>query len=119
MNLIETYKKILQEEVALSEIIDAIENTQVIRFYYEGDKTQNKGERVGEIYALGSSSAGNKVIRVFQLKGATDTVIPSWKLFRVDAIRNIEKVRQFYKPRPQFNAHGDNSMSAVYNIAEF
>ena len=119
MTLYETYKQILKEAVAISDIISAIENKGVIRFYYAGDETENKGERLGEIYALGESKAGNKVIRVYQLRGATDTVIPNWKLFRVDKMDNIEFVRNYYRPRPQFNSRGDNSMSRVDKIVEF
>jgi hypothetical protein len=117
--LYETYKKVLNEAVALSEIIDAIDNTQVIRFYYEGDNTENKGWRSGEIYALGDSIAGNKVIRVYQLQGVTDSKTPQWKLFRVDSIRDIETVGSFNQARPLFNSQGDNSMATVYKIVNF
>lgn len=119
MTLYETYLSILQEAVNVSDIINAIETKKVIRFYYEGDNTEHKGWRIGEIYVLGDSKAGNKVIRVYQLKGETDTVIPQWKLFLVDKIREIEEVRTFNRPRPNFNRSGDNSMVRVHNIVKF
>lgn len=119
MGLFSTYRKLLFESIGYDVLIDSIENHNVIKFYYEGDKTQKKGWRWGEIYALGESTAGNKVIRVFQIKGETDTVIPAWKLFRVDKITDIEQVRTFDRPRPQFNRGGDRSMARVDNIASF
>lgn len=119
ITLKETYKLIITEAIALSEVIEAIESRQVCRFYYEGDNTEKKGWRLGEFYTLGDSTAGNKVVRVYQLTGVTDTVIPNWKLFRVDAIRDIEFIRSFSRPRPKFNPNGDKTMTRVYNIAKF
>lgn len=117
--LLETYRQLLREFASISDVISAIDNHNVVKFFYEGDHTEARGERIGEIYALGESTAGNKVVRVFQLKGATDTVVPNWKLFRVDKMRDIEVLRTFSKPRPLFNVGGDNTMTRVFNIAKF
>lgn len=117
--LIETYKEIITEAISNSDVIDAINNNSVVKFYYEGDETQNKGDRMAELYAFGLSLKGNPVVRAFQIRGATDTVIPDWKLFRLKYIRDIEVIRNFYRPRNGFNKNDDNGMSTVYHIAKF
>ena len=120
MSLFETYQKIITEaKVSNSKIINAIKNRLSVRFYYEGDQNNQKGYREGDIYAYGESTAGNPVIRVYQLRGTTASRVPEWKLFRVDKIRDIEYIGEFERPQSKFNANGDNSMARVYNIVQF
>lgn len=120
MNLFEIYKKILQEAKASnSRIINAIKNRLTVKFYYDGDKNNQKGYREGDIYAFGESKAGNPVVRVYQLRGTTSSKVPEWKLFRVDKMRDIEYIGEFDNPQTKFNANGDNSMQTVYNIVQF
>lgn len=119
LTLFETYKKVLAEAVAQSRFITAIENHFLVKFYYEGDEDERRGWREGEIYALGESTAGNKVIRVYQTKGVTKTRIPEWKLFRLDKIKTLYFVGEFDTPRDKFNSNGDNSMVKVFNLANF
>lgn len=118
MTLLETYKQILAESVSIADLIEAIEYAQVIRFYYKGDKTIRAGFRSAEVYALGESKAGNKVLRAFQIRGVTDTVIPEWKLFRVDKMSKLEFVRSFKRARSGFNPKDDRTMIRVDKIVE-
>lgn len=117
--LLETYQQLLLEAIPNYKVINAIKNKLSVRFYYEGDKNEQKGNREGDIYAYGESTAGNPVIRVYQTRGVTSTRIPEWKLFRVDKIRNIDYIGEFEEPQSKFNANGDNSMQKVYNIVKF
>jgi hypothetical protein len=117
--LYETYQQVLNEAVANYKIINAIKNKLTVRFYYDGDKNNQKGYREGDIYAFGESTKGNPVIRVYQLRGTTASRVPEWKMFRVDKIRDMEYIGEFERPQAKFNAGGDNSMQQVYNIVEF
>lgn len=119
MKLFETYKQILNEAVSYSEIISAIDNKNIIEFYYTGDNTQNKGVRRAEIYTFGNSKLGNPVVRVFQLSGATDSNVPSWKLFLVKNMNNLKVVGQYDQQRYGFNLNGDDGMLNVYKTAKF
>lgn len=119
MTLEEKYRKILCEAVANGDIIYAIEHQQVIRFYYEGDENTPSGVRSGEVYAFGRSKDGNDIVRIYQLRGATSSYNMEFKTFRVDKMSNIEFVREFYRPRPNFNPNDDRSMDKVYKIVEF
>ena len=118
MTLLETYLTLISEDFSISDIEFAIEQNQLLSFYYKGDKTVNAGYRYAEIYALGVSKAGNKVIRAYQTRGVTDTFKPDWKLFRFDKMRDVEFVGNFYVARKGFNKNGDNSMARVDKIAD-
>ena len=113
LTLSEDYKQLLKEELALSRIITAIEHHLLVKIFYEGDENEKRGWREGEIYALGESTAGNKVIRIYQTKGVTKTRMPEWKLFRVDRIKSMYYIGEFNSPRDKFNPHGDKSMTRV------
>lgn len=124
MNLYNIYKDIILENTARSSIMDAIDKHYRVTIYYAGDEETAPGKRTIEVYAYGMSKAGNQVIRAYQLFGDTKTVIPQWKLFRVDRITRWEPTNfKFYKPIsdrdpsiPKFNQNGDNSMiGGVYN----
>ena len=119
MGLYKTYIKLLVEQVTNSEIIEAIDNKEVVEFYYEGDETESRGARTVEIYAFGNSTKGNPVIRAYQTGGATDSSVPNWKLFDVRNIRNFKTVGNFEQPRQGFNLNGDAGMLNVYHIAKF
>lgn len=118
-NFYQTYHQLLQEAVSNTKIINAIKNRLTVKFYYEGDKNEQKGWREGDIYAFGESTRGNPVVRIYQLRGTTSTKVPDWKLFRVDKIKDIEYIGEFEKPQSKFNPQGDNSMQKVYHLAKF
>jgi len=110
----------IKKSINVDNINKAIDNKIRIKIFYRGDKNIAAGQRTIEVYAYGLSSAGNQVMRAFQLAGDTQTEMPDWKLFRVDRIsRWVETTQRFDQPRPKFNPNGDRSMSTVYKIAKF
>jgi hypothetical protein len=110
----------IKKSINVYNINKAIDNKIRIKIFYRGDKNIAAGQRTIEVYAYGLSSAGNQVMRAFQLAGDTQTEMPDWKLFRVDRIsRWVETNQRFDQPRPKFNPNGDRSMSTVYKIAKF
>lgn len=116
----ESEKTEIKKNVNVDNINKAIDNKIRIKIFYRGDKNIAAGQRTIEVYAYGLSSAGNPVMRAFQLAGDTQTEMPDWKLFRVDRIsRWVETNQRFDQPRPKFNPNGDRSMSTVYKIAKF
>lgn len=122
MKLYETYKEILSEaNASISDIIKAIDERQLIDFFYEGDPKYNftAGRRSGEVYALGTSKGGNKVVRIFQMQGATNSINPKFKLFRLDKMRDIKFIRPYYRPRKGFNPNGDRAMASVDKVVDF
>jgi len=128
MDLYNLYKEIILEAIGANEVLTSIGNRQVIDIYYAGDKTVNKGRRIIEVYTYGLSKAGNPVIRAYQLKGATDTEIPGWKIFRLDKIKNWKPIKGWRIKRPisdrkpgvpKFNPLGDKSFKKVYRIINF
>lgn len=105
-------------------ITDAINNhwASVIRYQSEDDKGKmHVKKRLIMPVAFGQSIAGNDVIRAYQTQGDTNTIIPKWKLFRLDRILSWEN-----KPSTNFdtnllgsieskyNKDGDKSMSQIY-----
>lgn len=116
----ESSKEEVKKNINTDNINKAIDNKIRVKIFYRGDKNNAAGQRTIEVYAYGLSSAGNPVIRAFQLAGDTETEIPEWKLFRVDRVsRWVETNQTFNQPRPKFNPNGDRSMSTVYKIAKF
>lgn len=116
----ESEKVEIKKNINVDNINKAIDDKIRIKIFYRGDKNIAAGQRTIEVYAYGLSSAGNPVMRAFQLAGDTQTEMPDWKLFRIDRIsRWVETNQRFDQPRPKFNPNGDRSMSTVYKIAKF
>jgi hypothetical protein len=122
------FRKPLNENVNNSSIVDAINDNKYIYIYYDGDETILKGYRTIRPYVLGTSTAGNLVLRAWQEAGNSDSYAgltdrkrqdheyhfddkgrmrPGWRLFRVDGIKsflptgkkfNIEKTPKNYNP---------------------
>ena len=106
--------------ISVTNINNAINNKNEVIIYYDGDENTSKGKRNVEVYAYGISMAGNPVIRAYQLSGDSDTIVPEWKLFRVDMISQWSVLKRiFTTPKPKFNPNGDKSMKSVLNIAKF
>ena len=126
--LYEIIKELLQEDVSVEEVNDAINNTYEVEINYHsnGDNIAT-GRRIIQPVAYGLTKSGNPVIRAFQPYGDTTTSIPAWKIFRMDRIRNCKhlKLKIFSEPPGTysadgiFNPNGDKTMSTVYTIAKF
>lgn len=91
-------------------ISKAISEHKEIKFYYDG------GERIVEPFCYGISTAGNEVLRGFQVGGYSKSgKINTWKLFRVDSLELISfSGNTFSGDRPYYNPN-DKAMSSIYS----
>ena len=126
MNLITTFKSLLYESANVSDVQDSIRKKIVVTIYYDGDELGGKGYRTIEPVCLGTSKAGNKVLRAWDLEGAshTDTTgkkpLPGWRMFRLDKIFTYQPTTDnFSVMRPGYNPNGDKSMTNVILNAQF
>jgi hypothetical protein len=75
---------------------------------------------------LGTSKAGNKILRAWDDEGASHTAykgeqpLPGWRIFRLDKILSIKPTGEVYNtPKPGYNFNGDKSMVSVIINADF
>jgi len=88
--------------------------------YDDGEDPGGKNKRWIEIYGYGISTAGNDIIRVYQIGGDTKTIQPGWKTFRTDRMKELEMLGgTFDTPRPLFNPNGDKNMKQIFKILKF
>ena len=127
MNLIKTFKVILNEIASINDIEKSIRDRNVVTIYYDGDEPGGKGLRTIEPVCLGRSKGGNNmVLRAWDTEGASHTAsigekpLPGWRLFRVDKIFTYKLTMDtFNEPRPNYNPNGDKSMSSIILNAKF
>lgn len=125
--------RLLTEWVDRNIVIDAVNNRHVLKIYYAGDETINRGWRTIEPYAVGTHvKTGNLVVRAWQQAGATDTPNDSsrnkgiksspkgaWRMFRLDGITSAYEYpnKKFAKDgvRDGYRKDGeDRHMSTVF-----
>ena len=120
--------ELLNESVSIEDVNDAIDNhKRVIINYHTKGENKNTGARVIEVYAYGTTKAGNPVIRAFEPYGDTTTRVPNWKFFRLDRISAWKPTDQefskpasfYYSGLGEFNPSGDETMATVFKIAKF
>lgn len=92
-----------------NEIITAIENQNVLEFYYKGHL------RIVEPHAYGTTAKGNELLRAYQIEGTSDSgEVPDWKLFSTNKIEQLTtREANFSETRPGYNP-GDTAMSEIY-----
>lgn len=89
-------------------IVHAIENQNVIEFYYDGEL------RVVEPHCYGVTTAGNEGMRAFQIDGYSSTGKFGWKMYDLGKADDINVTEsQFEGPRPGYQS-GDKGMSRIY-----
>ncbi|WP_419868020.1 hypothetical protein [Chryseobacterium sp. CT-SW4] len=88
-------------------IIEAIENQNVIEFYYEG------GLRVIEPHCYGETTAGNKGLRGYQIDGYSSSGQMGWKMYDLSKADNIEITEDRFEVRTGYK-RGDKGMSEIY-----
>ena len=82
-------------------IIDAINNRQVLRFTYKGDK------RVAEPHCYGRDTKGHDALRAFQIG-------VGWRLYHTDQMEFVAwNGENFRSPRPNYNPN-DKHMEQIY-----
>jgi predicted DNA-binding transcriptional regulator YafY len=126
MRLQGTLKELICEIASIETVTDCIKNKKKCIIYYDGDEPGGRGLRQIEPVCLGTSKAGNKVLRAWDEEGASHTgfkgeqPLPSWRLFRLDKILSIKPTGEiFTQMRPNFNQNGDKSMTSVIIISKF
>lgn len=126
MKLTESLKGLICEIASVDSVVNAIKNRQKVIVYYDGDEPGGRGIREIEPVCLGTSKAGNKVLRAWDEEGASHTAykgeqpLPGWRLFRLDKILSLKPTGEVYNtPRPGYNFNGDKSMVSVIINAKF
>lgn len=89
-------------------IVEAIQNKNVIQFYYESEL------RVVEPHCYGITTAGNEGLRAYQIDGYTSSGKMGWRLYDLGKANTIEIIsKTFSTPRPDYNK-GDKSMDKIF-----
>jgi len=90
------------------EIIKAIENLNVLEFYYEGEL------RIVEPHCYGMTTARNEGLRAFQTGGFSSSGKFGWKIYDLGKAEDIIVTdEQFDGQRPGYQT-GDKGMSKIY-----
>ncbi|RLA99334.1 MAG: hypothetical protein DRG83_13180 [Deltaproteobacteria bacterium] len=91
------------------ELCDAIRSQRLVHFFYRG------GFRTVEPHCYGISTAGNEVLRAYQVEGHSESGKPiGWKLFRVSEMSSLTIMsEQFAGPRPGYNPE-DSAMQTIF-----
>jgi hypothetical protein len=89
------------------EIIDAIENQNVVEFYYEGDL------RIVEPHCYGKTSAGNEGLRAYQVGGYSSSGKMGWKMYDLGKADDITVTEEAFEVRSEYK-RGDKGMSVIY-----
>jgi hypothetical protein len=90
------------------QIVDAIENQQIIEFYYDGES------RTVEPHCYGLTTAGNEGLRAFQTGGYSSSGKLGWKMYDMGKAESIIIIGNYFKgPRPGYQT-GDKGMSKIY-----
>ena len=129
LGLYNTLQELILESASRSQVEDAIEKKQRIRIFYRGEDGDISGYRNIEPYVLGLSTAGNPIVRAWQINGVTDTEAPMWKTFRLDKITDWRPFPNYFfdTPRdrpdttsaPEYRQNGDDGMTTIYKQAKF
>jgi len=91
-----------------NQIIEAIENRNVIQFYYENEL------RVVEPHCYGVTTAGNEGLRAFQIDGYSSSGKMGWKMYDLGKAENIEILEDtFISPRQGYKK-GDKGMDEIF-----
>ncbi len=126
-------KRLLTENVADTQILDAINGKYNVNITYDDYPDANPAvppsKRYIQVYNLAETKAGNKAIRAFQIFGGSKTTPKNgaWKIFRIDRIRSWQPTNvRFAQPVsnlspsiPKYNDQGDRAMGRVLNKVDF
>ena len=64
-------------------ICEAIQNKKLVDFYYDGL------QRIVEPHTYGVSKTGKDTLSGYQIRGQSNSDIPTWKLFTLDKISSF------------------------------
>lgn len=126
MKLTETLNNLLVEIASIESVFDCVKNRKRCIIYYDGDEPGGRGLREIEPVAFGISRAGNRVVRAWEISGASHRgylkkrPMPGWRLFRLDKILSLKPTGDIFDElRPNFNLNGDKSMDKVIIISKY
>lgn len=126
MKLTESLKNLILEVASMETIIDCVKNRRRCIIYYDGDEPGGRGLREIEPVAFGVSKAGNRVVRAWEVEGASHRgylrkrPMPGWRMFRLDKILSIKPTDEIFDTIQQnFNPNGDKSMKSVILVSKF
>lgn len=89
------------------EIITAIENQNVIEFYYEGEL------RVVEPHCYCETTAGNEGLRAYQIDGYSSSGTMGWKMYDLGKANDFVVTEDTFEVRNGYK-RGDKGMSEIY-----
>ena len=90
-----------------NQIINAIENQNVVEFYYEGEL------RIVEPHCYGKTTAGNEALRAYQIDGYSSSGKMGWKMYDLGKADNFEVSDETFSTRSDYK-RGDKGMSDIY-----
>jgi len=90
-----------------NQIIEAIENQNIIEFYYDGEL------RIVEPHCYGKTTAGNEALRAYQVDGYSSSGKMGWKMYDLGKVDDIEVSDNTFSTRTGYN-RGDKGMSQIY-----
>lgn len=90
-------------------IKNAVETRTILEFTYDEEP------RVVEPHAHGVSTAGNEVLRCYQIKGGSVSgTVPGWHLMKISKMVNLNVTdSHFDSPRTGYK-RGDKGMKTIY-----
>jgi predicted DNA-binding transcriptional regulator YafY len=110
----------------MEKLKDAISNKFVVQLYYHGETkgVVEDGYRKVEPLAIGNNKHGNTVLRAWLIEGTSKTgkidpsLVPGYRLFRLDRITIVDSTLQVFKERPGYNPD-DQGMTEIIISAKF
>ena len=88
-------------------IIEAIENQNVIEFYYDGEL------REIEPHCYGQTTAGNEGLRAYQIGGYSSSGKMGWKMYDLEKAEDIKVLEDTFDVRGDYK-QGDKGMVQIY-----
>jgi len=89
------------------EIIKAVENQNVIEFYYKGEL------RIVEPHCYGETTAGNEGLKAYQIGGYSSSGKMGWKMYDLGKADDIDVTEDTFDVRSDYK-RGDMGMSEIY-----
>jgi predicted DNA-binding transcriptional regulator YafY len=126
MRLYSILNRLILEAASDAEVGDAIVKHERVKIRYREDDG-SYSTRYIESYVLGNSKKDNKIVRVYQYAGDTETEL-GWKTLLLDKIVDWEPLNEipFNTPIsnrisniPKYNQSGDRTMTRIYKQAKF
>jgi hypothetical protein len=126
MRLYSILNTLILEAASDAEVGDAIVKHERVKIRYKEDDG-SYSTRYIESYVLGNSKKDNKIVRVYQYAGDTETEL-GWKTLLLDKIMDWDPLNEipFTSPIsnrigniPRYNQSGDRTMTRIYKQAKF